>query len=342
MTIQTIRVVSKYIRTCERFADFLQENILWVESGKLNTTNLDTVLFALNNAQHLRMYTQGDNSDLLALTIYGGMSPRVTVTYLELMTYDDVSYFSPLETEDFPRADLAKAMECFMARWFSANPAKAINPVVRDSRKVIIDFLLKPLHELPVRIHEPIDFTRTPEQIRECLVVRKMAKEYGLLSGNRLTAPGNLRELLLRTKHLDRSEIGEYALGNTTHVVAPDTDEPVVLSPKLQAAFNTLTEDQKASVHVVSGNPHDLENPRDHLSYATKCSADSLPDTDDLKVVFKDGVVMKQTDGVTPISPAIREMAKGVGVVVYEDSDQVQYTGDKDNHGTGSLDHIDW
>lgn len=217
MTIQTIRVVSKYIRTAERFADFLQENIRWVEGGQLNMTNLDSVLFALNNAQHLKMHVQGNDNDLLALTIYGGMSPHVTVTYLEKLWDDGEDYFSPLGTEDFPRADLAKAMECFMARWFSANPGKAINPVVRDTRKAIVDFLLKPLHELPVRIHVPIDFTRTPEQIRECLTVRKMAKEYGLFGDNRLNAPGSMREMLLRTKHLDPNTNGDYTIGSMTH-----------------------------------------------------------------------------------------------------------------------------
>lgn len=177
MAIQSVRVVSKYIRTCERFTDFLHENVRWVEGGKLNTTNLDSIAFALNNASNLRMYTQGSDRDLLALTTYSGMTPHVTVTYLERLEDEGDEYFSPLGTEDFPLNGLVTAMECFMARWFSANPEKVIKPLV----------------EKPARLYDHVGFILTPDQIEVCLNAMRMTK-----------LPANV-------KHLDPNTNGDKA-----------------------------------------------------------------------------------------------------------------------------------
>lgn len=288
MTIKTIRVVSKYIRTCERFTEFLQENIRWVEGDLLNTVSLDPVMFALNNVQHLKMHVQGNDNDLLALTVYGGMSPHVTVTYLEKMYDDGEDYFSPLATEDFPRAELAKAIECFMERWYSANPEKATSPKVRNSRQAIVDFMLKPLHELPVRLHVPVDFTWTPEQIRERLTLQRWT----------------------------------YAIYKTE-------------CHKDQQQFS-------------------IEHHRGHMSHAVKRSVDNLPDVSDMEVIFEDGkligkyaVVAPDTNEPMQLSVRLKEafdtLSKDNHVLGNKvQSVRVGYTGDKNNHGTGSLDHIEW
>jgi len=47
--------------------------------------------------------------------------------------------------------------------------------------------------------------------------------------------------------------------------------------------------------------------------------------SDGMVTIFKDGVI-----------------TEAAGVVVFEDSDKVGYTGNKCSHGTGSLDHIGW
>lgn len=50
----------------------------------------------------------------------------------------------------------------------------------------------------------------------------------------------------------------------------------------------------------------------------------------------------KFDQGSVPKSSIIREMANSIGVAVVEPSIRTGYTGDKNNHGDGSLDHIDW
>lgn len=81
---------------------------------------------------------------------------------------------------------------------------------------------------------------------------------------------------------------------------------------------------------------------RDNTLLAVKCKADNLPDVSDLKLVYENGVIVNESAGSVPKSSLVRELAKSIGVAVVEPSLRPQYTGDKNNHGTGSLDHIDW
>lgn len=163
MTIKTIRVVSKYIRTCERFKEFLMDNIDYVEGGELSEYDFDPVIFAVSNARKLNMFIRREGSrDKLSLYIYSGTDTFIAVRYLEAYDTEDGSGFNAHGTEIFERPQIAKAIESFMTRWLSDTPE---------------NFPFTPDDEQPQTTEiVPIDCTMTPAWIRENLALRQMVK----------------------------------------------------------------------------------------------------------------------------------------------------------------------
>lgn len=67
---------------------------------------------------------------------------------------------------------------------------------------------------------------------------------------------------------------------------------------------------------------------RPDSGFATKMGITELSSTEDMVTVFKDGVVLEDND----VCPSLDQLRAA----------KVGYTGNKDKHGSGSLDHISW
>lgn len=76
-------------------------------------------------------------------------------------------------------------------------------------------------------------------------------------------------------------------------------------------------------------DPKYLHVVRPDSGFATKLGTTEHPSTEGMVTVFTDGVVMLEDSDVCPSLDQIR-------------SAKVGYTGDKNKHGSGSLDHISW
>ncbi|ARV77046.1 hypothetical protein PHABIO_415 [Pseudomonas phage Phabio] len=327
MTIQSVRVVSKSIATCERFKQWLTANAEY-HQGEIDILENDPVLFALRNTHSgLLLKIKGAPKDFLSLVIYTGLSRHIAVRYLENVIEDDGDeYLSALNSDTFERSDLHRALECFMARWDSLTPEESITtqPTI-DTRKRIIDILRS--HNTPNKPKldfTPIDVTMTPKDIRIILGVKKMARQMNDVCQQQFNSSGHLRELLLRTKHLD------------TRVEYIDADGAKAISPTVRK----LCEDLGVAVFETSNTVKPER--RDHLSYAVKRSVDSLPDVAGMETVFENGKPVGKyaedgyTLGTETVVAAAMESRPGVKQL------PVGYTGNKDNHGFGSLDHCNW
>lgn len=258
MTIQSVRVVSKSIATCERFKQWLTANAEY-QQGEIDILENDPVLFTLRNTHSgLLMKIKGAPKDYLSLVIYTGLSRHIAVRYLENVIEDDGDeYLSALNGDTFERSDLHHALECFMARWDSLTPEDSITAQpATDTRKRIIDILRS--HNAPNKPKadfDPINVTMTPHQIVTRLKAQRMVRSV------------------------------------------------------LDNVSNDLHKDHEQSLCAK------------HL---------------DTRVEYID------TDGAKAISPTVRKMLEDTGVAVFENDKPVGYTGNKDNHGFGSLDHYNW
>lgn len=75
-------------------------------------------------------------------------------------------------------------------------------------------------------------------------------------------------------------------------------------------------------------DPKKLHVVRPDSGFATKMGTTELPSTEGMVTIFKDGVVLEDSD----VCPPIEQIRTA----------KVGYTGDKNKHGSGSLDHISW
>lgn len=227
--IKSVKVQHKVFRIVDVFQEWVLERSAWTV-GELNTRHMhDPMLFALDNCQSLQMKVRNNPDDRLMMTIYGGMSPCVTVTYLEALAdpEDGTEYMAATQTESFPRNELHNAIECFMTRWMSDRPFKASGLISGDicTRDAITTFIRgakKPKAPIPV---VPINITMSPEWVELRLTAQKMAKSHSAEYRSLMNRNGSFRELLLATKHLDNTDLPREG-----RVVDPGALEPQVFS----------------------------------------------------------------------------------------------------------------
>lgn len=126
MTIQSIRVAKRSDMVVERFGLWLHAHAEYVNGG-LNLTNiLNAKKFVEDNTQDLYLKIRDRHKDQLILTRhYGSQSEHYTVCYLE-HAYDDDGevYYSAVNSEYFNLDELHKAINAFVTRWESAEPAQ--------------------------------------------------------------------------------------------------------------------------------------------------------------------------------------------------------------------------
>lgn len=166
--------------------------------------------------------------------------------------------------------------------------------------------------ELVSSIKSPGWFQNTPSRVLEPIDITMTPKQIeDRLQAQRMASLSKYRESLYSVKHLEsglRVLIDDENQQFVGRLKRPDTDN--------------------AKRAVKGGDLIGL----DHGS-------------EGMVTIFKDGVItelgktlMRPTDGSKAVSQSVREIADISGIEVIE----VGYTGDKNNHGTGSLDHISW
>lgn len=275
MTIQSIRVVSKSIRTTERFAEWLMDKHAYVVGGLKLDNSYKASLFVDDNHDDLVLKLRDGSNNVLRLSKFRNL--YYSVTFLEQCFDGEEEFFSAYGTEDFNSESRHEAIEAFMLRWESDRPQQAAifhKPITE--RQAFARELFG--HKRPqVKVKQPlIDNRFTPEQLRRCMDVIKRNK------GAYVVSTSLPRELILSSKHLiledsdhldfavkgkalatqdttgfntvfengavvfdlDLNTIRDnvqYNLGKETHVVAPDSDDPMVLSDELIKKLASVT-----------------------------------------------------------------------------------------------------
>lgn len=173
---------------------------------------------------------------------------------------------------------------------------------------------------LPSMAHKPIEARmriighlfgkiRAPERVAmpyidNTFTPEQIKRRVGILTHSYSMGGKVSRETILATKHL---------MGIPTHMYGAAT-------PKL--VFPCHDEEVKNVQFEGRLNRPDTDNAKLAIK-GSLADVDLCPEG--MTTIFKDGVI-----------------TEAAGVVVFEDSDKVGYTGNKCSHGTGSMDHIGW